>query len=83
MQGEPEQEDGNNVDHGLVNRRRKKGMRLLRRLAPGRNGSVGAVVDDRGVFQTDPQRMAGLLRDHWTKVFQARGIQQDKLDKCL
>ena len=66
-----------------VTRKRKKGSRLLYRLAPGRSGSVGAVIDDRGRFLTDPQAMSDYLRRHWAEVFRAKGIDQPRLQAWL
>ena len=66
-----------------VSRRRKKGSRLLYRLAPGKSDSIGAVIDDRGRFLTDPQAMADHLRQHWAEVFRARGVGQDRLKTWL
>ena len=66
-----------------VSRRRKKGARLLYRLAPGKSDSIGAVIDDRGRFLTDPQAMADHLRQHWAEVFRARGVDQNRLNTWL
>ena len=40
-------------------------------------------MDSRGRFLTDPQAMADLLRSHWSEVFAAKGIDEDKLDAWL
>ncbi len=64
-------------------RRKKKGSRLLYRLAPGKSDSIGAVIDDRGRYLTEPQAMADFLRGHWSEVFRARGVDQSRLQTWL
>ena len=63
--------------------RRKKGTRLLHKLAPGKCGAIGAVINDRGKFLTDPQEMANHLHKHWEEVFRAKGINQGRLQAWL
>ena len=72
-----------NPDAFEVTRKKKKGSRLLYCLPPGRSGSVGAVIDDRGRYLTDPQAMADYLRRHWAEVFRAKGINQPRLQAWL
>ncbi len=62
---------------------KSKGTRLLHKLTPGRGGSIGAVLDNRGHFLTEPQDMANHLRSHWSKVFKAKGVNKRKLDQWL
>ena len=64
-------------------KKRKKGSRLLHKLAPGKCGAIGAVIDSRGKFLTDPQEMANHLRQHWLEVFRAKGVSQDRLHAWL
>ena len=64
-------------------KRRKNGTRLLHKLSPGKCGAIGAIVDKGGKFLTDPQEMSNHLRKHWTEVFQAKGINQEKLQEWL
>ena len=66
-----------------ADRKKKKGMRLLHKLAPGKGGAVGAVVGDRGEVLSDPQDMANHLRKHWAEVFRARGVDETKLQTWL
>ena len=64
-------------------RRRKKGNRLLYKLAPGRSGNIGAIKDGRGNFQTDSPAMVQELRAHWSDTFRARGVNQERLQAWL
>lgn len=73
-------EDG---DMAEVSRRRKQGARLLYKLAPGRGGGLGAVVDQHGRVVTDSHGMADVLRRHWATVFAAVGVDEDTLGGWL
>ncbi len=77
------QDDSDGHDNFEKDKRKKKGMRLLHRLAPGKSGAIGAVIDNRGKFLTDPQAMANHLRLHWANVFKAKGVNQERLQAWL
>ncbi len=77
------QDESVNLNSFEASRRKKKGARLLHKLAPGKCGAIGALIDERGRFLTDPQAMANFLRHHWANVFRARDIDQDRLQTWL
>ncbi|MDA8582658.1 reverse transcriptase domain-containing protein, partial [bacterium] len=64
-------------------RQRKRGTRLLFKLAPGRGGGLGAVVDQYGRVVSESHGMADILRRHWTAVFAAAGIDEARLGEWL
>ncbi len=68
--------------HGKSNRK-KKGHRLLHRLAPGKSNSLGGVRDRNDNVATSPPHMAKILGNHWSEVFQTRGINQERLNAWL
>jgi hypothetical protein len=68
--------DGNNSQ---VQYKKQKCTRLLSRLAPGRVGSVNAIRNSRGEIRTDTVSIANLLKEHWSKIFLAKGIDLAKL----
>ncbi len=70
-------------DQWQTSRRKKKGRRLLYRLAPGNASSFGAITDQRGRVITDAQGMVAILRDHWSKTFQANGVDEERLQAWL
>ncbi|CAK0897895.1 unnamed protein product, partial [Prorocentrum cordatum] len=62
---------------------RQRNARLIYTITPGRSCSVGAVVDAAGEIQVTPDRMAAVLREHWSKIFMAHGIDDALLEKWL
>ncbi|CAK0818456.1 unnamed protein product, partial [Prorocentrum cordatum] len=73
--------DESSLDRAL--RTRKRGARLLHRLAPGRTVGIGAVADDRGNVLTNADDMVGELRSHWQRVFQRKGHDSQLLREWL
>ena len=55
-------------------RLRGKADRLLRRLQPGSVVAVGAVRAKDGTIATNIDAKAAILREHWSRVFTAKGL---------
>ena len=70
-------------NHFQASQEKKKGTRLLYKLAPGKGGSIGAIIDERGNFLTDLQAMVNLLRRHWSEIFKEKGVESEMLDNWL
>ena len=56
-------------------------MVKLKRLIPGSNTSLSAVLDAEGKVITDPGQMATALIAHWEEVFTQREVDTTLLDK--
>ena len=64
-------------------RARQRNNRLIFRLAPGRSSTFGAIQDSEGRVRTDAKGMADALRQHWSRVFTAGGVDEDLLKKWV
>ena len=64
-------------------RRRQRNQRLLTRLAPGRTCSNFALADRHGHVCTDPEHIAGVLREHWSEVFKRKDTDSELRNRWL
>ena len=69
--GDLEEEDTGRIEENI--------LRKLKRLSPGEVCSIGSVIDDAGNISGDPDEMARILRDHWSKVFGPSGCDAQLL----
>ena len=67
----------------LAKRRRESIMLKVRKLAPGRAGMVGGVMDEQGVVRTDRDQKADVLRRHWGETFRERRVDETLLQEWL
>ena len=70
-------------DSNEDDKRNKKTQFLvkLKRLIPGANTAIGAVLAANGEILTDPNKMACALVEHWQQVFTKREVDLDILNK--
>ncbi|CAK0893710.1 unnamed protein product, partial [Prorocentrum cordatum] len=73
-------EDLAGPDPRLASQARQENARLLQRLAPGRAAGLSAVMANNGQVLTEPGAMAKELRQHWARVFTARGDDEQLLE---
>ena len=67
----------------VAKRRRDSIMLKVRKLAPGRSGMVGGVMDEQGVVRTGRDQKADVLRRHWGETFRERRVDETLLEEWL
>ncbi|CAK0835549.1 unnamed protein product [Prorocentrum cordatum] len=63
--------------------RRSRILTKLKKLAPGRSGSLAGVASTSGDILTDPKEMADALRQHWQDVFAQRPVDEQLLEQWV
>jgi len=51
-------------------------LRKLKRLTPGEASGLGAMVNKHGGFETKPEEIAQILREHWQGVFSEKVVRE-------
>ena len=64
-------------------RAKKKYSHVLYRLMPGRGSAIPAIQRPNGEFATETGDMASILREHWSAVFKAQGVDEALLQEWL
>ena len=63
--------------------RRNRIHHMLKRLSPGRAGSLAGVAAPNGEVLTDPSEMAAALRQYWGDVFSQRPVDEQLLERWV
>jgi hypothetical protein len=58
-------------------------IRKLKRLHGGTTGAIKAMKSSAGDIRTDAKGMIEVLQEHWSEVFQKRGVEEDLLEDWL
>ena len=53
----------------------------LKRLLPGQANSIGAILREDGTVTKEPAAMAKAIKDHWSKVFAHKQIDETMLER--
>jgi len=54
-------------------------LKKIKRLSPGDNSSINAMMDKHNHVVTSPEEIAAVLRDHWEGVFQEKQVETSAL----